>query len=34
VSYLMARAQGDMSLPRPERLEVFADDDFDLAPAA
>ena len=34
VAYLMARAQGDMSLPRPERLEVFADDDFDLAPAA
>jgi len=33
VAYLMARAQGDASLPRPPGLEVFADD-VDLAPAA
>lgn len=33
VTYLLARLQGDASLPRPDRLEVF-DDGFDLAPAA
>ncbi len=33
VAYLLARLQGDASLPRPARLEVF-DDGFDLAPAA
>ena len=33
VAYLLARLQGDASLPRPDRLEVF-DDGFDLAPAA
>ncbi|CAN5402301.1 response regulator [soil metagenome] len=34
VAYLLARLQGDGSLPRPERLEVFDGDGFDLAPAA
>ena len=34
VNYLLARSQGDTSLPRPARLEVFDDDGFDLAPAA
>ena len=34
VAYLLARLQGDASLPRPDRLEVFDDDGFDLAPAA
>lgn len=33
VAYLLARLQGDDSLPRPARLEVF-EDGFDLAPAA
>lgn len=34
VAYLLARLQGDASLPRPERLEVFEGDGFGLAPAA
>ncbi len=33
VAYLLARLQGDSSLPMPRGLEVF-DDGFDLAPAA
>ncbi len=34
LAYLLARFQGDASLPKPERLEVFDEDGFDLAPAA
>ena len=34
VAYLLARLEGDASLPRPDRLEVFDEDGFDLAPAA
>ncbi|KQY29887.1 hypothetical protein ASD21_12090 [Caulobacter sp. Root1455] len=34
VAYLLARLGGDASLPRPERLEVFDDAGFGLAPAA
>ena len=34
VAYLLGRLQGDASLPKPERLEVFDEDGFDLAPAA
>lgn len=34
VDYLLARLHGDASLPRPDRLEVFDDGGFDLAPAA
>jgi len=34
VAYLLARLRGDSSLPRPEQLEVFQGDGFDLAPAA
>jgi DNA-binding response OmpR family regulator len=35
VAYLMARSEGDTSLPKPERLEVFNDDEaLDFAPAA
>ncbi len=34
VAYLLARLEGDASLPRPARLEVFDDNGFDLAPAA
>lgn len=34
VDYLLARLQGDLSLAKPERLEVFGLDGFDLAPAA
>ncbi len=34
VAYLLARLQGDAFLPRPDRLEVFDEDGFDLAPAA
>ncbi len=34
VAYLLARLQGDASLPRPARLEVFEDAGFGLAPAA
>jgi len=34
VAYLLARLQGDASLPRPDRLEVFDEDGFGLAPAA
>ncbi len=33
VAYLLARLQGDHSLPKPSGLEVF-EDGFDLAPAA
>ena len=33
VAYLVARLRGDASLPKPERLEVFDEDGFDLAPA-
>jgi 1,2-diacylglycerol 3-beta-glucosyltransferase len=34
VAFLLARLNGDRSLPRPAQLEVFDDDGFDLAPAA
>lgn len=34
VTYLLARLKGEASLPRPHQLEVFDEDDFDLAPAA
>ena len=34
VAYLLARMKGDASLPKPDRLEVFDGDGFDLAPAA
>jgi CheY-like chemotaxis protein len=34
VAYLLARLEGDFSLPRPAGLEVFDDDGVDLAPAA
>lgn len=34
VAYLLARLKGDASLPRPEQLEVFDEEGFDLAPAA
>jgi two-component system, response regulator PdtaR len=33
VAYLLARLEGDASLPRPDQLEVFDEDSFDLAPA-
>jgi DNA-binding response OmpR family regulator len=34
VAYLLARLQGDGSLPKPGGLEVFDDAGFDLAPTA
>ena len=34
VTYLLARLKGDASLPRPDQLEVFDEEGFDLAPAA
>ena len=34
VTYLLARLNGDASLPRPDQLEVFDEEGFDLAPAA
>jgi 1,2-diacylglycerol 3-beta-glucosyltransferase len=34
VDYLLARLNGDSSLPRPAGLEVFDGSGFDLAPAA
>lgn len=34
VAYLLARLQGDCSLPKPEQLEVFNEDGFGLAPTA
>jgi DNA-binding response OmpR family regulator len=34
VAYLLACLKGDTSLPRPEQLEVFDEEGFDLAPAA
>lgn len=34
VAHLLARLQGDPSLPRPEGLEVFDEDASGLAPAA
>lgn len=34
VAYLLARLKGDASLPRPNQLEVFDEEGFDLAPAA
>ena len=33
VAYLLARLQGDASLPMPARLEVLDEDSFGLAPA-
>ena len=33
VAYLLARLNGDESLPRPAQLEVFDETGFDLAPA-
>ena len=34
VAYLLACLKGDTSLPRPDQLEVFDEEGFDLAPAA
>ena len=34
VAYLLARLKGDNSLPRPDQLEVFDDEGFELDPAA
>jgi DNA-binding response OmpR family regulator len=34
VAYLLGRLQGDDALPKPDRLEVFDEDGFDLAPIA
>ena len=34
VAYLLARLKGDGSLPRPDQLEVFDDERFELDPAA
>jgi len=34
VAYLLACLKGDTSLPRPDQLEVFDEESFDLAPAA
>lgn len=34
VAHLLARMEGDSSLPRPHGLEVFDDSGFDFAPAA
>jgi DNA-binding response OmpR family regulator len=34
VTYLLARLHGDNSLPKPDQLEVFDEQDFGLAPAA
>ncbi len=34
VAYLLACLTGDTSLPRPDQLEVFDEEGFDLAPAA
>jgi DNA-binding response OmpR family regulator len=34
VAYLLARLQGDASLPRPRQLEVFEESGLDLAPTA
>ena len=33
VAYLLARLKGDDALPRPNQLEVFDDDGFELDPA-
>jgi DNA-binding response OmpR family regulator len=33
VAYLLARRQGDISLPKPDRLEVFEENGFGLTPA-
>ena len=33
VSYLLARFRGDASLPKPQQLEVFDEQNFGLAPA-
>jgi len=34
VGYLLARLQGDRSLPKPDQLEVFNEEGFGIAPAA
>jgi two-component system, response regulator PdtaR len=34
VTYLLGRSEGNTSLPKPERLEVFDDDALEFAPAA
>ena len=34
VAYLLARLKGDDTLPRPDQLEVFDDESFELDPAA
>lgn len=34
VAYLLACLQGNASLPKPKRLEVFEEEGFDLSPAA
>lgn len=34
VAYLLARLNGDASLPRPKQLEVLDEKGFDVAPAA
>lgn len=33
VTYLLARLKGDASLPKPEQLELFDEEGFDLTPA-
>ena len=33
VAYLLARLKGDDALPRPDQLEVFDDESFELDPA-
>jgi 1,2-diacylglycerol 3-beta-glucosyltransferase len=33
VAYLLARLKGDNTLPRPNQLEVFDDEDFEPEPA-
>lgn len=34
VAYLLARLKGDDTLPKPDQLEVFDDESFELDPAA
>jgi DNA-binding response OmpR family regulator len=34
VAYLLARLQGDASLPKPDGLELYNDGGFELSPAA
>jgi 1,2-diacylglycerol 3-beta-glucosyltransferase len=34
VAYLLARLKGNNTLPKPDQLEVFDDESFELDPAA